>query len=208
MILYDVNILEYAQILAEYVKRAARAAGLPEKFILGVKAKKVGVGRAIIYNDWRGPNGEPLATYFNDGTKRNYVIEPKVVHPEGGKAEFMGHSSDRIDPPNKAVQHPSVLHWEEGGKDFFAKRVIHPGQPATHVFQIGIREGRKALIQKVKKDSHEHLLRYRRGGGQSTARIRGRRESAGARASRVAQKEPGRSTAAYGRVASNRRSPI
>lgn len=152
------------QSMVFWIKRMAIAAGLPRGFVDGVKSKVEGK-EVIVYNDWTGKNGEPLATFFNNGA-RPHVIEPKVIHQSYAKP---GHSHEQIDPPNKAVQHPTTLHFKVGGKDVFAKRVNHPGLPATRVYEAGIEFGESFLVESIKVEIGKRLHWLDFGGKASDA---------------------------------------
>lgn len=142
-----------------WIKRMAVAAGLPREFVDGVKARVEG-NDVIVYNDWTGPFGEPLATFFNNGTKP-HEIRPKVEHPQGGHA-LPGRSHEQIDPPDKKVQHPRALHWKKGGFNFFAKSVWNPGLASTRVFEAGREEARPFIKEYLKTQIAEkfHWLKH------------------------------------------------
>jgi hypothetical protein len=139
----------YDKFVIPEVKAVARAANLPEAFVESFEFRKTGRNKGKVVNTL-GTKDEPLAKWFNYGTKRNYPIEPKVKHPEG--TERAARDADEVG--DGQVQHPTVLHWIDPntGEDRFASIVIHPGFPKTEAMEIGVRLGMKTLIPEVKKD--------------------------------------------------------
>ena len=136
--------------IIDEMKRHARAAKLPKKFIEGIKLENVAASRGRtkwrIYNDWEGPLGEPLASWFERGTKRNYPIIPRMDQPKKTKRE-----RERTPKYEKPSTGASYLHWERPeGKHNFRKRVIHPGQPAHKAMEQGMAVGRVRLQNEKK----------------------------------------------------------
>ena len=126
----------------------SNAAGMPKGFIDGItvkhKATANGKSTWTITNTWVGENGEPLAHWFEEGTKRNYPIEPRI-YQEANK---------RRPKYAKESYLPSMLHWERpAGKHYFRRKVIHPGQPPRRPMAKGFEAGQKALVEKIKRDS-------------------------------------------------------
>ena len=71
--------------IMEEIKRHAEAANLPKQYIDGLTLTLVEAGSGSqkwrIVNTWEGPRGEPLARWFEAGTKRFYPIRPRVLQP-------------------------------------------------------------------------------------------------------------------------------
>ena len=106
--------------LLEPTIRLASAANMPTGFIKGIKLKQDGKNY-IIYNDWTGEKGEPLAEFFEYGTKRHYIA-PK----------------SRGDPAAKGAK---SLHWMKDGLTFFSKGHYVSGITAYNVMKTGISNG-------------------------------------------------------------------
>lgn len=138
--IYDYVVLE--------TKRMALAMFLPEKFIESIELRYHGNGRASVVNTFGTPD-VPLAKFFNYGTKRNYTIEPKVVH--GTPAPRSPRDKERVGDKSVKVVHPQALKWESGGETRFAKRVTHPGFPKTMAMEFGVQQGKKFLMQHLQK---------------------------------------------------------
>lgn len=136
----------YNRFIIPEIKAISRAANLPEAFVESFAFVKTGPNRGKIINTL-GTKQNPLAKYFNYGTKRNYPITTKVLHPEGTpRAE-----REKEDIGGGSVSEPSTLHYvDAGGIDHFPKMVIHPGFPRTLAMEVGLRLGQKRLIAEVK----------------------------------------------------------
>lgn len=133
----------FKTIVIPEAKRMSEAMNLPEKFTSAIQYRQLGKGKGQVVNNFGSPD-VPLAIFFNYGTKRNYVIEPKVKHakirPRAPRdTEKVGDNS---------VVHPEALHWiAPTGEHVFRKRVIHPGFPKTLAMQFGVEQGKNRLIQ-------------------------------------------------------------
>ncbi len=154
------NILDWAkQSILPQVIIMAQAANLPEKFIQGIDVEQSGPFQITFFNDWSGKWDEPLAKWFNYGTKRNYVIENIVKHPKGGYRT--GHSHEKIDHPTTRTQHPKVLHWKKNGVSHFARRVIHPGFPKTEAIERGVELGLPIWTKRIQEETKRYILAHR-----------------------------------------------
>ena len=146
----------FNNVVIPEMKRVAAAMLLPDKFIEGISFVKKGRNAGSVINTFGGAD-LPLAAWFNYGTKRNYKIEPKVKHPAGAKRA----ERDKEDIGGGSVSHPTVLHWKgSGGKDFFAKSVIHPGFPKTLAMEFGLGQGITMLKNKIPEIIKEEEKRF------------------------------------------------
>ena len=123
------------------------ASNMPDKFIEGITLKHKSNARGkstwIITNTWEGTRGEPLAKWFEEGTKQNYPIIPRLY--QSVKKRRPKYAKD--------TTLPKSLHWERPeGTHNFAMKVIHPGQPARMPMAKGFESGQKLLQQKLRKD--------------------------------------------------------
>ena len=82
------------ELFYDEMVRAAQAANAPEGYIKGIKMDKKSRIEYRFYNDWTGPNGEPLATFFEDGTLDHWVgtknkkaLAWKSEGPESGRPQ-------------------------------------------------------------------------------------------------------------------------
>ena len=139
----------YNKFVIPECQRLALAANLPMGFVTGFEFRKTGFCQGKVVNTF-GNKDEPLAKWYNYGTKRYYRIAPKVEHPPGGPRA----ARDVEDVGEGHIQHPSVLHWKdpETGEDVYRPEVIHPGFPRTEILEIGVQEGLKILKIEVEKD--------------------------------------------------------
>ena len=101
---------------------------MPKAFIENIILIRTGTDQYKIINNWTGPYGEPFNIWFERGTKKNYLIEPKVKQPFGGHRG--GRSQEPIahglKPKRKPVKHafrPSkvkyyhqAVPWRHSGK--------------------------------------------------------------------------------------------
>lgn len=126
----------------------ASAQNLPLEFIDGIKLRKSASGY-ILYNDWIGKFNEPLAKWFEMGTKRHW-IEPKVKHPPGGRVE--GRSTEEVEHGDgTSIQHPSVLHWVSNGVNFFSKGHYVSGIKAFKTMATAITVGMRHIDARVRR---------------------------------------------------------
>ncbi len=158
-------------------KSYADAAGLPEEFRDGIELRRTDSGGSAapawdVVNTFKGKFGEPLAKWFEEGTKRNYPIRPKLDHAGYGFGDAQpvqgrGHErrDDDEEPRNLYTerdvapiehgddtqrQHPSVLSWVRGGIRYFRKEVKHPGRPPTAAMDLAQQESIEDARRKVK----------------------------------------------------------
>ena len=126
----------------------AYAANMPIGFIEGLQIVETATGFQL-YNDWAGEFGEPLAKWFEDGT-RTHWIEPKVKHPPGGNVQ--GRSTEKAEHGDgTTVQHPSVLHWTKNGVSFFSKGHYVRGIPKFAVMKNALESGGQELAIKIRE---------------------------------------------------------
>jgi len=143
----------YNRYVIPEIKAIGRAANAPAAFIESFKFVKTGRGRGKIINTL-GSKEKPLAKWFNYGTKHNYPITTKVVHPEGTPRV----EREKTDVGGGHVLHPETLHYvDASGEHHFPKMVIHPGQPRTLVMEKGVTSGSKQLISIVSDDVKEEF---------------------------------------------------
>ena len=140
----------FNQFVIPEIKRMASAMFLPDAFIEGIAFVKGGNNAGSVVNTFGGAD-LPLARWFNYGTKRNYLIEPKVTQPFGSvRADRDKDDVGKNSTDKKQVVHPSVLHWKgAGGENVFARRVIHPGFPKTLAMEFGLAQGIKILEKQL-----------------------------------------------------------
>lgn len=140
--LFEKYVLEEARTLGA-------AAGMPDKWIEGLEVKETGWNEFHLINTFKGKFNEPLAQIFEEGTKRNYPITPKVEH------DTLEQYTDRdlkqiVHGDRTTHQHPPVLAWLRDGEWHFRRKVIHPGQPGGHVMkraiEIGLPKVREGLM--------------------------------------------------------------
>ncbi len=162
----------------EKARSYADAAGLPEKFRDGIELRRNDSGASATSPEWsvintfRGKFGEPLAEWFEEGTKRGYVIRPKLDHPGAASGTdqqphsgFGQRNREEDDEPRNIYterdvahvehgddttrQHPSVLSWLTGGIRVFRKQVKHPGREPVAAMDLAlhdsIAEARRAV---------------------------------------------------------------
>ena len=131
-------------IIIPECKAMARAANTPKEFEDGFKFVKTGRNAGKVINTFGSPE-LPLAKFFNYGTKKNYLIEPKVQHPKGSvRAE---RDKDIVGDDNEVV-HPSVLKIPmPDGSFIFRAWVIHPGFVKSLAMEKGVQVGTKRLIE-------------------------------------------------------------
>jgi hypothetical protein len=137
----------YDRLVIPEIKAVARATNAPEAFVESFYFVKTGKNKGKIINTL-GTKQNPLARYFNYGTKRNYPITPKVQHPPGGQRA----ARDKEEVGEGKVLHPSKLRWvdPQTGQVRFADIVIHPGFPRTLAMEIGLKSAQPLLIAQVK----------------------------------------------------------
>lgn len=153
--------------IVDEMKRHARAANLPKEFIEGItlERKETSTGRSKwrIINTWKGPRGEPLARWFESGTKRDYPIIPRVYQPPKTKRQ-----KERTPKYAKPDTGATWLHWERDGEEHFRKAVTHPGQPRSDAMKKGMAEGRVRLrdekrLRRLLGAGHSSVDRTRKG---------------------------------------------
>lgn len=119
----------YNQYVVEEIKRIVRAMNLPQKFIDGVKFVKTGKNEGKVINTW-GSMEKPLALWFNDGTADHFIA------PLG----------------------PWLLHWiTELGRHAYSAGHTVSGLPKTQAMEIGIQVGQKALQERARQETNDHL---------------------------------------------------
>ena len=128
--------------IMEEIKRHAEAANLPKQYIDGLTLTLVEAGSGSqkwrIVNTWEGPRGEPLARWFEAGTKRFYPIRPRVLQPPKTKRQ-----RERTPKYAKPSTGATLLHWERPkGQHHFRSQVIHPGQPRSDAMKDGFAAGK------------------------------------------------------------------
>lgn len=141
-------------ILAE-AKSLAAAAGLPDGFIEGLEIKETGWNEFHLINTWRGQWGQPLALWFEEGTKQGYPIVPKVEHPtaEG----YTDRDLEKMEHGDLTIrQHPPMLAWYRDGEWHFRRKVIHPGQQGRWVMKRALEEG----VPKVREALYWWLVKH------------------------------------------------
>ena len=127
------------------IKRHAEAANLPKEYMKGLTLTLVETGQSRqkwqITNTWKGKRGEPLASWFERGTKRNYPIIPRIHQPPKTKRE-----KERTPKYAKPSTGASLLHWERpSGQHHYRAKVIHPGQPRSDAMKKGFIAGKARL---------------------------------------------------------------
>ena len=131
--LFERYVLNEAQSLAA-------AAGLPDKWIEGLEVAEVGWNEFHLVNTFAGEFGEPLAQWFEEGTKRNYPITPKVEHADVG--QYTDRDLEEMEHGDHTIrQHPPVLAWHRDGEWHFRRKVIHPGIEGAWVMKRAVEEG-------------------------------------------------------------------
>jgi len=137
----------YNNFVIPEIQAVARASNAPDEFVNGFKFVKTGKAKGKIINTW-GTQDNPLARYWNYGTKKNYEIRPKVEHPERRETrdrDIVGDKGQR--------QHPESLRWiDQTGRRVFAKVVIHPGVEKTLAMEKGIETGTRRMKQQLVRD--------------------------------------------------------
>lgn len=129
----------------------ARAANCPQGFVQGFDFVKTGFGRGKIINTF-GSMDNPLAKYFNYGTKKNYLIEPKVQHPAGSPRSPRDAEQVGTEEEPKVV-HPTMLKITlPDGTIIFRPAAIHPGIEKSMALEDGTQLGTKRLIIAATKD--------------------------------------------------------
>ena len=165
----------FASTVVDTARSYADAAALPEEFRDGVEMRKdpstpATAAEWSLVNTFKGKFGEPLAEWFEEGTKRFYKIRPKVDHPQFGFGDSQpvigtGHIAREGDDDPRNIyterdvahvehgddtsrQHPSVLHWFRYGSHHYRKEVTHPGRQPTAAMAMAlensIEEARRA----------------------------------------------------------------
>lgn len=117
-----------------------RAANLPKAFRDGVKIERTEQGFALV-NDWVGTNDEPLATWFEYGTKDHW-IEPKT---KDGVLAFT---------PQKNARHAKAIYYQSGTKKkvIFSKGHYVSGLPRTEAMNRGLAAGLQRLKRRIKRE--------------------------------------------------------
>ena len=168
-------------IVVEKAKTYAAAANLPDEFVDGIELRERSGGGTVefdLVNTFKGKFGEPLAEWFEEGTKRFYKIRPKVDHPTFGFGDAQpvlsrGQEAREDDENPRNIyterdiahiehgddtkrQHPSVLHWFRDGIHHYRKEVTHPGREpvlAMHLAQDAAMEDVRRIVQNIKVDA-------------------------------------------------------
>jgi len=111
------------------IKSVARAMNLPQHFIDGVKAVKVGPLHVKIINTWGTPE-KPLSKWFNNGTQDHFIA------PLGDW----------------------LLHWKTplGNWASSAGHMVR-GLPKTEAMEIGIAIGMRGFKTAVLKNTKENV---------------------------------------------------
>ena len=141
----ETDISEVLRTLFEkYVLEEARslgaASGMPDKWIDGLDMEEAGWNEFHLVNTFKGKFGEPLAQIFEEGTKQNYPITPKVEHED--LSQYQDRDLAEIIHGDKTThQHPPMLAWFRDGRWHFRRRVIHPGQPGSWAMRRAIEIG-------------------------------------------------------------------
>lgn len=111
------------------IKSVSRAMNLPQHFIDGVKAVRVGPRHIKIINTWGTPE-VPLAKFFNDGTQDHFIA------PLGDW----------------------LLHWKTPlGRDAYSRGHMVRGIQKTEAMEIGIAIGMKKFQTAVLKNTKENV---------------------------------------------------
>ena len=143
----------YASIRRYVLDKArsfALASNLPDKFADGMEFIRTGPYEYRLVNKWRGKWGEPLAQWFEEGTKNNYIIEPKIMHRD--LDQYMGRDRARIaHGDGTQTHHPRFLAWFREGMWHFRRRVIHPGRIATNIMQKALDEGSDEAARHIRR---------------------------------------------------------
>lgn len=136
----------FNSIIIPECKAMARAANAPQEFIDGFKFVKTGRNHGKVINTFGSPD-VPLAKWWNYGTKKNYLIEPKVQHPRD--AERAPRDIEQVgDDDEIKVVHPSMLKITlPDGSVIFRPAAIHPGIEKSLAMERGVEVGRNKLIQ-------------------------------------------------------------
>ena len=136
----------YNDIVIPEIQSVARAANTPDEFVQGFKFVKTGKNKGKIINTW-GSADLPLAKFFNYGTKKNYLIEPKVVHAEKSPRSPRDKEQVGKDDGDSKVIHPSVLKITlPDGSVIFRPYAIHPGIEKSLAMETGTELGTQQLI--------------------------------------------------------------
>ena len=168
----------------EKAKSFASAANMPDEFVDGIEVRDGGFTAAgvmdyDIVNTFKGKFGEPLAEWFEEGTKRNYKIRPKLDHPvigfsDAAPTQGAGYADRMEDEEPRNIyterdvayvehgdetrrQHPAVLSWERDGVRYYRKEVTHPGREAVLSMYLAqsnsieeVRRAAKAAVPRVR----------------------------------------------------------
>ena len=67
-----VELIIKKTILMEMIS-SSYAANMPKSFIKNIKLNKINDTTYEIKNEWKGPNDEPLAKFFEYGTRDHYI---------------------------------------------------------------------------------------------------------------------------------------
>lgn len=140
----------FRDYIVEECKRMAQAMFLPDKFVEGIDLRYHGHGRAAVVNTFGTPD-VPLAKFFNYGTRRNYIIEPKVTHNKTVARLRSPRDKEDVGDKTKKVVHPEALKWDGPDGPVFARRVIHPGFPKTLAMEFGVETGKNFLKESLPK---------------------------------------------------------
>lgn len=123
-----------------------KAANLPQKFQDGIKIEQHEDGYELV-NTWVGDNGEPLATWFEYGT-RDHWVEPK--NKEGVLAF----------PAPENQRHGSAIYYESGAEGMiFSKGHYVSGLPRTEAMTQGLAKGMEKFKRKLKYEIRKKFSR-------------------------------------------------
>lgn len=132
----DNNILEWGnEIILTAAKNNARAAGLSDTAIEGIKLIHNGFKKVRLQWEYWGPNGEPIHFYIENDTM------PHVIRAKG-----------------KSYGGANILRWfAESGKPIFRPEVHHPGTKGKHIIRNSWEEARPRFIEKITSETENYL---------------------------------------------------
>ena len=136
--------VDYEALIAETIVtemiRAAQAANLPQNFIDGITLTKTGNTQWKIDNGWRGDNDEPLAIWFEHGTRRHWV-EPK-------NAKVLAWQSEGPESGHAQAIY-SKRHDNYKGQWLYSKGHYVTGLPATEAMHNGFKIGMARMRERL-----------------------------------------------------------
>jgi|SRR6185312_16518924 len=136
------NIEQWAEDeILELAQKKAYARGLSDEAIGSIYIARNGPTTIALRWDYRGPNGEPISKFLEDGTIAHFI------YPKG--KEFGG---------------ADALSWlDKNGKRVFRRKVRHPGTKPMFICRDAWIEGKPRLSKRIKREVERYLKANRVG---------------------------------------------